>query len=795
VIQPGIVDPERWRRVEAVLDQVLELPAAERTTRVEVLCAGRPDLRDEVLGLLSADARADGFLAEPAARRAAGLLDDAAGEEPEEPPYAGRLGPYELVRVLGRGGMGVVWEGRDVRLGRRVAVKLLPDGWMRGTAAADRLLREARAASALEHPNVCTLFDVGTAPDGRLYLVLAFYPGETLAERLERGPLPLATALDLALQVGRGLAAAHAAGIVHRDVKPSNVLVTEGGVAKVLDFGISKIAGDGTLTAQGALIGTPAYMAPEQIAGGRVDGRTDLWSLAVVLYEMVAGRRPFAGESTEALLYAVVHRRPEPLPRLAPQVQRRLDRAIRQALAKSPDARPAGVEPFLDELAAVRAALDGPPRRHPGWRRAAWVALAASAVAGAAVAPPVRRALDRRTEPAAPAAGSPVAPADEAAELLRHGYRLGNPERAAALYQRMLAGGGCHAAAYARLAEAQLWMFTAGRDPSLPERARANAELAVGCDPRLARAQRALGVALSTVGELDGALARLDEAVALDPLSAAAHRERGVVLARLGRTDEAEDELARAAELDPDDWLTHERLALDAYARGDDAAAEAAYRRALELAPDHSGLYDRLAAVLYRRGRLEEAAAALQHSLEIDPRDRTYTNLGTLLFSLGRYRAALGSFERAIELGANHYLNWANLGDGYRWTGQPERAAEAFARALQLLAPELAKAPGDSTLQSRRALYLAKRGDTAEALAELAALGPLPATDPSLAYRALVVYELAGSRDRALGALATALGAGHPLAEIRTDPELFELRRDPRYHRTVLPFDAAPPPP
>lgn len=210
------------------------------------------------------------------------------------------------------------------------------------------------------------------------------------------------------------------------------------------------------------------------------------------------------------------------------------------------------------------------------------------------------------------------------------------------------------------------------------------------------------------------------------------------------------------------------------------------------MATDYAIGHSSLAAALHMSGRYGEAAEQLQKALQIRPDAPTYSNLGTLYFFQGLYPQALEAFERAIELGANDYLNWANLGDALRWTERPERAAEAYRRAIQLARRELAAAPEDATLASRLALFLAKTGDVREALELLSGLPAGAFDDPTVAFRRLVVLELAGERDEALEALDRALAAGQPLDEIRREPELSDLRRDPRYHLRVADYEPEP---
>ena len=219
-----------------------------------------------------------------------------------------QLGPYEIRSQLGQGGMGVVYLAQDPRLDRQVAIKVLAPDLTRDSTAKQRFLQEAKAASALDHANVCAIHEIDETPDGQLYLVMAHYEGETLKERIGRGPLALDEAVDIATQVGQGLAKAHAAGIFHRDIKPANLMVTADGAVKILDFGLAKLAGSESVTQTGTTVGTVAYMSPEQARGEDVDHRTDIWSLGVVLYEMLTGQQPFQGDNLAAIVSAIVER-------------------------------------------------------------------------------------------------------------------------------------------------------------------------------------------------------------------------------------------------------------------------------------------------------------------------------------------------------------------------------------------------------------------------------------------------------------------------------------------------------
>ena len=267
------------------------------------------------------------------------------------------LGPYTITAELGHGGMGVVYTAQDPRLKRQVAIKLLTPDLTRDETAKQRFLQEAQAASALDHPNICTIYEINETDDGQLYLVMAYYEGETLKQRIERGPLALNEAVDIATQVGRGLAEAHSAGIVHRDIKPANLLIAKGGTVKILDFGLAKLAGTEGVTQTGTTVGTVAYMSPEQACREEVDHRTDIWSLGVVLYEMVAGRPPFQREQGDAVVHAILRETPTTLTGLRTGVPMDLERVVTRALSKQADDRSQTVADLLSELRGVKRAL------------------------------------------------------------------------------------------------------------------------------------------------------------------------------------------------------------------------------------------------------------------------------------------------------------------------------------------------------------------------------------------------------------------------------------------------------
>ena len=266
---------------------------------------------------------------------------------------------YRILEQLGAGGMGVVYKAEDTALQRTVALKFLPPELTRDPEARQRFLHEARAAARLDHPNICPVHEIGEAGDGQLFIAMACYEGETLREKVSRGPLPLGEVLNVAIQAGEGLAEAHAHSIVHRDVKPANLFLTSTGHVKILDFGLAKLAGASALTRTGTTLGTTAYMSPEQARGEAADARSDIWSLGAVLYELVAGRSPFRGDHVQAVLYGIVHENPQPLTGVRTGVPPELEQVVTKCLAKNPGERYPHMEDLLVDLRRVRAKLAG----------------------------------------------------------------------------------------------------------------------------------------------------------------------------------------------------------------------------------------------------------------------------------------------------------------------------------------------------------------------------------------------------------------------------------------------------
>ena len=354
-----------WEEVKELFEQVLARPFAERDAFLNQASAGDEALRREVESLIKSYEQAESFMESPAVEAAA---DSLVGNQ-DRLASGQKVSHYEILAEIGEGGMGEVYLAKDTKLGRRVALKLLPAYFTSDEKRLRRFEQEARAASVLSHPNVCVIHEVGETEDGRPFITLEHVEGVTLRQRLAASALSPGEALDIAIQVADALVAAHEAGIVHRDIKPENLMIRRDGYVKVLDFGLAKLTeksgGFDSLTATtllrtstpGLVMGTVAYMSPEQARGVSVDARTDIWSLGVVLYEMISGHAPFAGETPTDVVVGIVEKEQPPLAESVAGLPAELERIVKKALRKNRDERYQLVKEMAIDLRSLRREL------------------------------------------------------------------------------------------------------------------------------------------------------------------------------------------------------------------------------------------------------------------------------------------------------------------------------------------------------------------------------------------------------------------------------------------------------
>ena len=394
--------PSDTEAVRHLFDAALEREPRARGEFLQRACRGNDALRGDVERLLAVFERRDGVLA-PYEQHVRGSRihrrGDASLIAATDSLLGRQIGQYQILDRIGGGGMGDVYKARDTKLERLAALKFLPLTLTRDAEAEERFIQEARAASMLDSPHIAVVFEIDEAPGGQLYIAMAYYDGEPLKRRIARGPLQVDDALDFAVQIGKGLAAAHQRGIIHRDVKPANLIVTRSAMVKIVDFGLAKMT-DVSLTRTGTTLGTIAYMSPEQARGDEVDQRADIWSLGVVLFEMLTGERPFRGAHQQAVIYSILTEEPDSVSDLQPGIPPAVDGIIRRLLRKNPEERYAHAEEVIADIEAVRegrGVVASPLRR--AYRPARW-RYAGVGLAGAVLVLALALSLmTRRTAP------------------------------------------------------------------------------------------------------------------------------------------------------------------------------------------------------------------------------------------------------------------------------------------------------------------------------------------------------------------------------------------------------------
>ena len=358
--------PERWQRIERLYHTALEQEPGRREVYLREACGSDQSLLREVESLLAHEEHAQAFIQEPALQLAARDL----AAQSSDLTIGQTLGRYRILSLVGAGGMGIVYTAHDSRLGRTVALKFLSMEFIGDGEALERFRREARALSALNHPNICTIYDTAEA-EGRTFIAMEYVAGKRLDRRIGRKGLPLNEALKYAVQIADALAKAHGSGVIHRDLKPGNIMVRDDGHIKLLDFGLAKLTDsrlmedsssatqfdDVACSKEGAIVGTVAYMSPEQASGKKLDARSDIFSFGAVLYEMITGQRSFPGESSISTLSAILHDDPVPATQISPGLPGDADKVIRRCLRKDPERRfqsaadlKVALQEMLDEL-------------------------------------------------------------------------------------------------------------------------------------------------------------------------------------------------------------------------------------------------------------------------------------------------------------------------------------------------------------------------------------------------------------------------------------------------------------
>ncbi len=729
---------------------------------------------------------------------------------------------YKILEKLGEGGMGVVYKAEDTKLKRTVALKFLPLR-LADDKARKRFIHEAQLASSLEHPNICSIHDIGETPEGQMFIVMSCYEGESLSARIERGPMKVEEVVQIASRVASGLSKAHEKGIIHRDVKPGNIIITEDGVVKILDFGLARLVGQTKLTKPGSALGTVAYMSPEQARGEAVDWRTDIWSLGVVLYEMLAGTLPFRSDYDQAVVYSVLNMEPASVRSFRPDVPGELEEVIAKSLRKNPDERFQRMEMFASALDSVLKRLEA--RREASHAGTEWPAPSIAVLPFAnlsadkeneyfsdGLAEDIIDALTQVPGLRVMARTSSFAFRGKEQDVREIGTRLnvqhileGSVRRAGnrlrVTVQLVKASDGYH-----------LWSERFDREMTdvfaiQDEISRAIVEklrLRLADDRPLVKRYtdnpaaydlclkaRYHNLKMTQEGR-DAGRRYCEQAIALDPNYALAY----VVLAESyfwgaywGSTDpreafsKAKSAALEAAKLDDTIADAHSALGTVLGAGEFDwNGAEREFRRAQELSPslvavryDHAWCYAMW--FLLPQGRVEQALTEMQRALELDPLDPFYNSLaGYLMHVKRKFEAAVVQLKHAVDLDPTFFFSHWLLSVPYAASGHLDEAIAAAERANML------SGRAATTLGLLGRLY-ARAGRVAEARGLLDELMARRRSAYVAASALAWIYGALGERSKSLEWIERGVEERDPIVvtALSTEPGYDELRSHPAF--------------
>lgn len=693
---------------------------------------------------------------------------------------------YQLRQRLGEGGFGEVFEAWDDKLARSVAVKRLKH--LGDAAGSGRLLKEARLAASLQHSAFVKIYALEETAATQS-IVMELVRGQTLRQLM---PVEQAQALAIVRQIAEAMREAHDSGLVHGDLKPSNIMVEPSGAVRILDFGLaSQTDSQVTMTlAQADPQGTIAYMAPERMLGQALTPQTDIYALGVIGYELLTGARPFPDLSGLALAAAHVQSSADSWPYPA-GLDPELVKLVQAMSATTPQRRLHSMQQVCERLAA----LDGVPYQaspllplktwwRPHQRKVLITGGVLLALAGAWLVIPHL--------PSIASMQAAVKPYSEAVEMreglnaLRMWDLPGGLTDSEKHFATILERNPNNAAAVAGMAMVYTMRYiNYHQDDVWRQKAHAAVQQALLLNDQLALSHIAKGTLLNGDNQPAEALLEFERAHSLDPDNIFTLGGKVSALIRLKRFDEALSVAQTNLASHPQERWFADQIGTVYYKLGRYPEAEDAFRNSLRIQPDAVFAYANLSATLGSQDKQDEALRVLQQGLEVRPSAWLYGNLGNMLFLRGDYVGAASAFEAAVKPGKGDpadYLDWANLGDTLLWIpGREGEARAAYARASDLLAARLQRTPNDVTMVSRMALYYARSGQQENCENMLVRALSLAPEAADVQFRAGMAYELVGNRAKALAAIARAMQLGYPRKFVESAPELVKLRNDPDY--------------
>jgi serine/threonine protein kinase/tetratricopeptide (TPR) repeat protein len=691
---------------------------------------------------------------------------------------------YRVLEKLGEGGMGVVYKAQDTKLDRLVALKFLPHRLGTDEKEKQRFIQEARAASALDHPNICTIHEIDETDDGQMFIAMAYYEGETLKEKISQGPLEPREALDIAIQIARGLGKAHEREIVHRDMKPANVVITKDAVPKIVDFGLAKLAGRTRITKTGTTVGTAAYMSPEQALGQETDHRTDIWSLGVILYEMLTGVLPFRADIEAALMYLIVNEQPSSVSNINPKIPREMDSVVVKLLEKDVTLRYQTMDEVVGALHQLRMNMEAAQQGGRGKNIVVLPfenisaekeneyfsdGLTEELIANLSKLKEIQvisrtttmqykgtkkdtRTIGRELSARYILEGSVRKYQDN----LRITAQLIDVETDAHLWAETYKGKladvfDIQEEVSRQIVEALRVELTPIEKIGLTKRSTLSAE-AFDCN---LRARDFLYQ--STKNSVQFAVQLFQRAIEIDPRYAAAYAGLGEAYATLYQRFERKET-----------WI--------------EKAIESSLK-ALMYDSTSSEAYAALGFSYFNKKMFEEALTATQKAIELDPNNfSAYWILGRLYHTTDREREAVDVFKKVVVLNPDFYSAIADLVGVYERLGEKEKYEEALRNLLQMFPRYLSRHPDDARAHMFYAIALAQSQKLSEGKVEALKALELSPGDPLMMYNAACFYARVGEKRLALETLKNAVTSGFEYYEwIKRDPDLESIRNESEY--------------
>ncbi|NHZ73506.1 MAG: protein kinase [Nitrospirae bacterium] len=735
------------------------------------------------------------------------------------------LSHYKITATLGIGGMGEVYHAEDTKLGRRVALKILPAEMAANPERLERFQREAKVVASLNHPNIVTIHSVEEA-DGLQFLTMELVEGDDLERLLPADGFSLAKIFDIAVPLADALATAHEKGIVHRDLKPANVMLTKEGRVKVLDFGLAKLGlespvpfddqgetalapSSAPLTGDGTILGTAPYMSPEQLEGLPVDHRADIFSVGVLLYELATGRRPFEGASSIALASSILRDAPPPISEIKQDLPRHFGRIIETCLEKDPERRYQTAKDLRNALQSLQRETESglsssiqseltarpePPAPAPSRRPLAAVGIAAAvAIALVAVFFLLRSQGflgGSNAPPSQPEIGSEAQLLlEQSRTYSQDGATLPKLKLAEQTLRRALALEPENAFLQAEMAQ-----LLAGMQEEYPQEERREealelADKALSANPALEKAWLARGELSMLEGDGEAAAEAAQHAMTIDPSNVRGRVLHGQALLEQGRREEGLNQLRQAVEMDGGAITARYALGTALLRMGQLDEATVEFKRVLEYAPGHISAMNNLANAYLYSGRYLEAVPLYHRALELAPDEVAATNLGTAYYYLDQMEESLAAYLEAEELQPGYPTVQNNIGDVYAKLGDPPSARTWYLQAIDSCDQRLAAGGDRVELLGLRALVAAKVGLFEEAIGSIEEV--LNQTDsapdqPELLYSAAQIYALAGERENMLDYAERSMKAGYPREEFRRAPEFAAFQDDPAFTQLMV---------